>query len=274
MSFLPDNHIYSYSQLSSVSECPYAFYCERIETDQDGVQKELQSNFFAEHGSLMHKVLELWAKEKISISEMPDEYKRIYTDYVKTPPPPYMSVYRQNAYDRGLEYFQTFDGFPELEIISAEQSFCIDLPLPDGTTRPFRGVVDLIAKLKETDEMVILDHKSKSMKEFKKNRDTMYRQQYLYSAWFKEEYGMFPDILMFNLFKEGQLDMQQFSENEYKQTIDWAADCIRQIENRDVIEWLEMKPEPDFFCNEICSVRKYCPNGTLRPEPKTRRKKE
>ena len=274
MSCLPEGHVYSYSQLSSVYECPYSYYEERIDLEPDGSPKELQSNFFAEHGSLVHKIIEKWAKGEITREQMPEEYALLYPAYVVTPPPGYMTAYRQKAFDSGYEYFMNFDGFPDFEIISAEDEFVIDLPLLDGTTRPFKGVIDLICKDKATGELIIMDHKSKSMKEFKKCRDAMYRQQYLYSAYVKQKFGHFPDRLMFNLFKESYLDDIRFDEDEYDNILRWAADCIHEIEERDIFTWLEMKPEPDFFCNEICSVRKYCPNGTLRPQPKRKKVKE
>ncbi len=270
MSCLPADHVYSYSQLSSVDECPYSYYEERIEDPS----KELQSNFFAEHGSLIHKVLEQWANKEITKEEMAERYALLYPSYVVTPPPPYMSAYKQKAYDWGYEYFDSFDCFPGLEIVSAEEKFKIDLPLSDGTTRPFTGVIDLTCKDAKTGELIILDHKSKSMKEFKKCRDTMYRQQYLYAAYIKQKTGRFPDRLMFNLFKEKYLDDIRFDEAEYEETLRWASDKIFEIENRDIFTWLEMKPAPDFFCNEICSVRKYCPNGILRPQPKKKKTKE
>ena len=94
MSCLPENHVYSYSQLSSVDECPYSYYEERIDQEP----KELLSNFFAEHGTLIHKVLEMWANQEITKEDMAEQYALLYPDFVVTPPPGYMSAYRQKAY--------------------------------------------------------------------------------------------------------------------------------------------------------------------------------
>lgn len=274
MSMLPEGYVYHYSHLNSVDSCPYSFYMELIETEPDGSPKELQSNFFAEYGTMMHKVLEDWARGLITIDQMPDEYAAIYADYVVTPPPPYMVAYKSKAYDKGLDYFKTFVGFPGLDIVSAEEHFEMDFPLSDGTTRPLAGTIDLVARDHETGRLVILDHKSKSMKEFKKHRDEMYRQQYLYSAWVEHKYGELPSRLMFNLFKESVLDETPFDEEEYRRTLKWAEDRMLEMEERDLFTWLDLKPEPDFFCNEVCSVRKYCPNGSLKPQPKGRKRGE
>jgi len=58
LSLLKTNHKYSYSQLSSFSECPFAYYLKHIE----GVNE--QSNGFAEQGSLIHDILDKWAKKR------------------------------------------------------------------------------------------------------------------------------------------------------------------------------------------------------------------
>ena len=274
MDIIPNDHVYSYSQLSSVDECPYSFYLERIEKDENGRPLQQQSNFFSEHGTAVHKVLEKWADGEVSLEDLPEEYKNLYPRYVTTSPPAYMSAYRSKAYDQGMEYFEHFDGFAGYTVVSAEQRFLMELKLPSGKSRQFTGCVDLILRSDETGELVIVDHKSKSYKEFKKVRDEMYRQQYLYAAFVKERYGEYPSVLMFNLFKEpGLLDTKPFSVEEYNGVLAWAEERIDEIEDRDLFTWLEAKPEPDFFCNEICSVRKYCPNGVLKPEPKTKRAK-
>lgn len=272
MSMLGDDHVYSYSQLSSVDECPYNFYLQKIDTDEDGNPLVQQDNFFAEHGTLMHRVLEEWAKGKITKDEMADRYEELYPSMVQTSPPPYMQTYKQKAYDNGILYFEDFDEFPGYTVVSAEERFKIDLPLTDGTTRMFQGVIDLLLRDNETGRLVIMDHKSKSLREFKKVRDEMYRQQYLYAAYVRQEYHEDPAKLMFNLFKEGMLDEQPFDVRIYNETLHWATEKIHEIEDRDFISWLEQKEEPDFFCNEICSVRKYCPNGMLRPTPKGKKK--
>jgi RecB family exonuclease len=270
---LSDDHVFSYTQLASVDECPYSFYLERIDTDEEGNPLQQQENFFAQHGSLIHKILELWAKGYIPAEDMVAKYEELYPDYIKTDPPVFMTGYKEKAHDWGRWYFEDFKGFPGFEIVSAEEKYLMDLPLTDGTKRPFRGVIDLILK-DENGDLVIMDHKSKSLKEFTKNRREMYRQQYTYAAYVKEKYGVFPKKLAFNLFKEnGLIDVADFSEEDYEETMQWATDKIMEIENRDFLSWLDQKEEPDFFCNEICSVRKYCPNGELKPKPKGRKKK-
>lgn len=257
MSLLPEKHVYSYSQLSSFDECPYGFYMERIE------KQEQQSNFFAEQGTLIHDLLDKWAKKELTKEQLPIEYDRRYSSEVVTAPPRMLAAkgYTEKAYQLGIDYFENFDEFVGYKVISAEEKFKIDLELNDGTTRPFVGIVDMILQDELTDELIICDHKSKSWSAFKKAEDEMYRQQLLYATYVRQQYGKWPDRMMFNLFKEnGDKAERPFTMELYNEAIDWATDTIHKIESYDMLDWLESK-EQDFFCTEICSVRKHCPNG-------------
>lgn len=261
MSLLKENHVYSYSQLSSVSECPYGFYLQRIE------RAEQQSNGFAEQGTLIHDLLDQWAKGELTKEELPAEYARRYPEEVVTKFPRMLAAkgYTEKAYQLGLDYFENFDEFVGYTILAAEEKFETEI---DG--RPFVGIVDMVIKDDLTDELIILDHKSKSLASFKKSEDDMYKQQLLYAKYVHEKYGQWPDRLMFNLFKEGGMKMERpFRMEDYEKAMFWATQQIHKIEEFDFMDWLECK-EPDFFCNEICSVRKHCPNGVAKPARKTK----
>ena len=261
MSLLKDNHRYSYSQLSSVSECPYGFYLQRIE------RAEQQSNGFAEQGTLIHDLLDQWAKGELTKEQLPDAYARRYSNEVVTKFPRMLTAkgYAEKAYQLGLDYFENFDEFVGYTVISAEEKFETEI---DG--RPFIGIIDMVLKDDLTDELIVLDHKSKSLSSFKKSEDEMYKQQLVYSKYIYEKYGQYPDRLMFNLFKEGGIKMERpFKKEDYDAAMQWAADQIHKIEEYELLDWLECK-EPDFFCNEICSVRKHCPNGIVKPAKKSK----
>ena len=271
LSLLPNNHRYSYSQLSSFSECPFGYYLKHIEKVPD------QSNGFAEQGSLIHELLDEWAKGKLRIDQLAAEYERRYPDVVVTSFPRLLAAkgYTEKTFLKGLEYFQNFNGFPGYQIVSAEEKFEQSLKLTDGTERPFIAFVDLILRDEFTGGLVVLDHKSKSLTEFKRHREEMYKQQYLYSYFVHEKYNEWPQTLMFNLFKEsGILDEQEFSMDTYNEVMRWATDAIHQIESYDVMDWMKCKEqkvskktgkiEPDMFCSSICSSRNSCPNSIAR----------
>lgn len=259
MNLLKEDHIYSYSQLSSVSECPFGFYLQRIE------RVDQQSNGFAEQGTLIHDLLDQWAKGELTKDQLPSEYARRYPEEVVTKFPRVLAAkgYAEKAYNLGIEYFENFDEFAGYTIVGTEEKFETEI---DG--RPFVGIIDMILRDEITDELIVCDHKSKSLAAFKKNEDEMYRQQLLYAKYVFEKYGQWPDRLMFNLFKEGGMKKERrFQMEDYEAAMAWAIEQIHKIEDYDVLEWLECK-QPDFFCNEICSVRKHCPNGIAKPASK------
>ena len=271
MGLLPDNHVYSYSQLSSFDECSYAFYLQRIE----GLQEQA-SNAFAERGTLIHDLLDQWAKKLLTKEDMLGEYERRYSDEVVTAFPRMLAAkgYAQKAYQQGIDFLENFDEFEGYEVLSAEEKFKIDLPLSDGTTRPFVGIIDLMLREKKYGDLIICDHKSKSMTSFKKDEDKMYRQQLIYSTYVKDKYGQFPQVMMFHLFNEGGVKPQRlFSQEQYDETIEWATKQIKGIEDYTVIDWLVCKEKPDFYCWELCGSRKECPNGVM-PNFKSKKKDE
>ena len=67
MGLLGENHIYSYSQLSSFDECKYGFYLQRIE----GIEEQ-SGNAFAERGTLIHDLLDQWAKKILTKEDILD----------------------------------------------------------------------------------------------------------------------------------------------------------------------------------------------------------
>ena len=160
MSELADGHVYSYSQLSSFNECKFGFYLQRIE------KVPTVSNGFSEQGTLIHDILEKWAKGELARDELETEYIRRYPEEVVTAFPRMLAArgYTEKTYDQGLMYFRFFDEFKGYKVVSAEEKFIIDLPIKDGSTRPFVGIVDLVLRDESTGGLVVCDHKSKSLK--------------------------------------------------------------------------------------------------------------
>lgn len=261
MGLIKDTHVYSYSQLSSFDECPYSFYLQRIEKVPD-----LASNAFAERGSLIHDLLDKWAKGILKKEDMVAEYERRYSDEVVTAFPAMMKNQAEKAYNQGIEFLKNFDEFKGYKVVSAEEKFTIDIPLDDGTTRKFTGIVDLILRKDWTNELVICDHKSKSMASFKKAEDEMYKQQLLYTQYVYEKYGEWPSELMFHLFGEnGEKPSRPFDMKQFREALMWASECIHKIEGNCVLDWLDYKDSSDFYCQSLCNTRWHCPKSLEKP---------
>ena len=262
---LDETHRYSYSQLSSYSECPFSYYLGHIESPKP----EQAPNAWAEQGTLIHDLLDKWAKGELKKEELASEYSRRYGDEVVTAFPRMLASkgYAEKTYQQGLDYFENFQGFPEYDIVSAEEEYDMPITLSDGTQRPFIAYVDLVLRNKITGGLVVCDHKSKSLATFKRERDKMYKQQFLYSYFVHEKYNEWPETLIFNLFKEGgYIDERDFTKDEYAATIQWATNAIHAIEERDLLDWLECKElpksgKPDLFCQSICQWHLICPQA-------------
>lgn len=264
MGLLKPKHIYSYSQLSQFDLCPYSFYLARIE------RREQLENAFAQQGTLIHDLLDHWAKGDILAGDLSSEYAERYPKEVTAPWPKLLASkgYGDKAFQLGYDYFENFDEFQGFTVIDTEQKFETNI---EG--RPFVGIIDMLLRDNSTGEFIILDHKSKSATAFKKAQDEMYRQQLLYSKYIKEKYDIYPDRMMFNLFKEnGQKFERPFTQQAYDEALLWAADVIHKIETFDEFDFLTSK-EGDFFCQELCSVRAHCPNSEPVKKYKPRKKK-
>ena len=152
MGLFDETHEYSYSQLTSFDECKYNFYLHRIE----GIEEPL-NNAFAERGSLIHDLLDMWSKKILTKEEMLEEYERRYSSDVQTAWPRMMASkgYAKKAYDEGIQFLENFDEFEGYEIISTEEKFTIQLPLSNGETRPFVGIMDMFLREKSSGDYII-----------------------------------------------------------------------------------------------------------------------
>ena len=261
MSLLNEDWVFSYSQLSGFDECPYSLYLEKIEKNPT-----VLSNGFAEYGTLIHDILDEWAKGIIDRDEMVPVFKARFGREVLTPFPRRLRDYKEKAFDLGVKYFEDFDSFEGYEIVSSEDKFRNKI-----CGRNFVGIIDLVLRNKETGKLVVVDHKSKSLATFKKEEDHMYRQQYLYSQYVYEKYGEWPETLMFNLFKENGLKKTRpFSKVEFDEVMIWANDVMERMETYDLFDFLQTKEvqltkkgtkREDMYCTEICDMRAVCEQG-------------
>lgn len=239
---------FSFSQLTAFESCPYMYYLEKI------VRVPQEENAFSQLGTIVHELIEGWAKGEIAAKDLPDEFEmRYFTDMTKEFPNVLAKYdYTDKSYAACMDYFKTFDEFKGYKVIAAEKGY---ETLIAG--QKFVGYVDLILE-DSNGGIIICDHKSKSESTFKRCQQEMWRQQYCYSKFIYEETGRYPSSLMFNLFKAGGVRPQkEFNIEEYNATISWAEDVIHRILTCDAAGWHTKKDE-DFFCRNICSVRESC----------------
>ena len=210
-----------------------------------------EQNAYAEYGSLCHSILERWARGELMSFELADTYVAEYDAAVKHYFPPFPTGLVGKYFDEGLTYFNAFDGFGEHNnILAVEDKFEIDI-----RGNRFVGIADLVLQDRDTGEITIIDHKSKSLKSLKDKLFENTRQLYTYAAYVKERFGVFPTMLRFNMFRYGLNVDEPFSMERYDEAMDWIERTITRIKAD--TDWLVSSS--GYFCRFICSTRNHCP---------------
>lgn len=246
---LIEDMTWSYSRITCFDDCPYKWFMKYI------LEIKEEPQFYASYGSFMHKLLEMYYKGKISKEEMKTKFLFDFSSQVAGLRPSEAIV--ASYINKGINYLENFKELP-YELVAVEDAIHFDIR---GT--PFVAVIDYIGR--DADGLVIVDNKSRELKPRSKRKkptandqmiDDMLRQLYIYSAAVKFKYGEFPKKLCFNCFKNGQFIEEDFKEDKYTATIDWA---MRKIEAIKKAETEDFYPYIDFFmCHYLCGLSSEC----------------
>ena len=221
-------------------------------------RKPSDGNFFSDYGSFGHELLERWAKGELQAIALASEYDDLYNLSVTHDPPPFPKGMSQRYYEAGAKYFEKFSGFGEnWEILAAEEKFSIEI-----RGHSFLGIADLVLRDKETGKITVIDHKSKSKSSMEKEIDTYRHQLYIYALFVKQKYGVYPEKIVFNMFKEGYLIEEVFDSAELEKTEAWIDDTITQIQSDTSFE---ASPN-DYFCRFLCGVSEFCDHCSKKPD--------
>lgn len=256
MKHLPDNFRWSFSKIAAFHQCPMSFYLTYVENP--GRDDELPG-YFSEYGTLMHSILEQYYKGELPEFCLADEWRSRYENEVVVAPPPFPKNFGEKNYDAAVSYLENFDGLPDgYEVISVEKKFVIDI---GGYA--VSGIADLVIGNPQDNEVIIVDHKTKSAASMKKEYQLYRKQLYLYAIWFKEWTGSYPTKLRFNMVKDGSVIDEDFDEAMVEETKQWFLDGIHEIEECDLFENWTTCIAPDetkepYFCKWICGVNPSC----------------
>lgn len=251
---VPPDFTWSFSKLQTYDQCKLAFCLEYL---CGFTEADKQQNAYADFGTLCHSILEDHVTYGLTGKQMLQGFAKRYPIEVNHSWPPFPKTAEENYIKGASNYFYNFVPFSDqYEILCAEDPFIIE----DLFSAPFKGVVDLTVRDVDDDALVIIDHKSKSVKTLKKDYDSLKRQLYIYAAYVKQKYGEFPKRLYFNCFRDGEMVGENFDPNFYEETIQWANNIIDNAVFDE--EWLPMSSTNNYFCKFICGVRNYC-DGTI-----------
>lgn len=248
---LLESMTWSFSRVNAYySSCPYEFYLHYIEKNKGA------DSSFGQFGSFCHKCLEMYAKGELDIFDISEYYEEHYCDEVTMEFPfnKYVDM-GISYYEKGLDYFNKMDfDLSKYDILGVEKKVNFKIGKYD-----FVGYIDLLLREKESGKIIILDHKSASIKILKSGKisksDQLHflefkRQLYLYSKAVMAEYGQV-DYLEWNMFKDQNNIKIPWDKEEYEEAIQWALDTIHKIEQEE--EW---RANPDwYYCHNLCGQR-------------------
>jgi hypothetical protein len=248
-----DMMTFSFSRVNSFTQCRYQWYLKYIEK-RDGIQ-----NFYAAFGKFCHEILEMYANGELTKEEMPRYYEEYYQDKVVDCIIDTQEKQVDKYFELGLSYFSDCDlDLDRYEILGIELKCEFEV---NGI--PFLGYIDLLLRDKDTQEIILIDHKSSEYPlgkrgKVKKAKEQNYldykRQLYLYCIDVKNNYGVFPDKLAWNYFKEKQWLIIPFIQEEFDEAKQWVSDTISQIYDETDYD----ANQQYFYCNNLCEFRYDC----------------
>lgn len=233
---------WSYSRVSSYKICPKMFYIQYI------LKERGESGSFAEYGTYLHSIMELYNTRELAEYELLDYYREHYKENVTKsfPPNPWVDL-EVSYYGAGETFLSNFDGYKD-KTIGAEEKFDFDIK-HKGKSLKFTGVVDRISE--DDNGIIISDYKSKKAFKSKKEMKEYFRQLYVYCIPVWKKYGKLPYKLKFSFFRDyNKVCETLFDEKAFEEAKDWIFNTVDEIFHTD--EFTENYNE--FFCQHVCSV--------------------
>lgn len=215
-------------------------------------------NSFASYGTLMHSILERFERGELAFESLQDVFEWEYPSAVPEPfPPNKFCDLRERYYQQGIDYLKSWNCallLEGVEVLEVEKNFEIEINPVSGDPFLFNGIIDLVMRDGEG-QIIIEDHKSKARFTSIGEQKKYARQLYLYSLHVKQEYGMWPVELRFNMFRSQNEVRIPFRMDGLKEAIAWAEKMVKEIRE----SWV-YPPSPDgFFCSYLCNFREDCP---------------
>ena len=255
---------FSFSKLDTFKTCPRSYYLTYIS------KIDRSNNVYGFLGGRFHECLEMLQKKEITKEEAIEKFKSdIETSEMFEMTFP-TEKSKKNYIDCLMLYLDSYERIP-IEEFETEEYFEFDI---NGVI--MRGYIDLYF-IKEN-SIYVLDYKTSS-KFSKKDLEKKEKQLILYGMYLQEKYPdkeivyLGFDMCKYIKNKRGTLkERTEFEESygngyvevEYNDSkVDelrtYVLDIVNQIDSLDknnIEEWKKNKNK--FFCDNLCSVQKYC----------------
>lgn len=239
---------FSYSRLIAFDSCRYKWLLKYIY----GIEKK-EDSFYSSYGTFIHGLLAKFYRGEADSERLALEYLENYFQSVTGRPQRASTAV--NYFNQGLAMFNRLK-MPLGEVLGVEQEVRWQLG-----GRDYIGYIDLMTR--DGDDITLCDHKSRDLKprsrrakptKADRELDEYLRQLYLYCIPVYEQYGKYPVSLNFNCYRTGVLIKEEFHQEAFEATCQWAIDKANEIEMNE--DW---RPTMDYFgCKYLCDVKHEC----------------
>lgn len=247
---------FSHSSAKTYETCAYSFKLTYI----DSLRKEGEDNFYSDYGNLVHECFEKFFRDELDVFELSQYYRDNYDRIVIHNAPPENYGLGDKYREQGQVFFDNFYFDKSLyKILLVEDK--IDFPL-EGFTMTARP--DLVLQEIETGKNIMFDYKTATPywvgkdgkeKEDKKKTEGYYKQMHIYTYALRNFKNMNIDEISLwypRLSKIVTIPWEIEKENE---AMEWLKDIVKRIKEDEQFMFDNSSP---YFCNNICSVRKFC----------------
>ncbi|WP_375518184.1 PD-(D/E)XK nuclease family protein [Paenibacillus medicaginis] len=251
---MQDEIIYSWSRLNTYHMATEGEGCFHLFNEQYNHDNRGENNYFAEYGLLVHETIEKLHNNELLAWDLEDELRNGLKNFTYSVPFAKMRASYENSL---FKFFDEFDEvFKDYDVKQAEELKLFEI---DGIK--LKGFPDLYAQHKEYG-MIIGDYKTSRVYNAKKMKHNI-QQLYLYSIPFYNEYGYWPDALVyiFPREKDNRERVIKFDMKELERTKQWVKDTVAKIESHGS-EWNPLcsvvDGKKEFFPCQLCNLRNTC----------------
>jgi CRISPR/Cas system-associated exonuclease Cas4 (RecB family) len=248
--FILNNIIYSFSSVNTYETCPFAFKNIYI------LAKERKGNFYSAYGSFCHNILEKYFKDELEIWDLSKYFENNFGKEITEIPPPYPKNIVDIYYQDGLNFFENFEfDKNKYEIILIEDKI-------ESKHKDFKLVVkpDLVLKDKTTNEYILMDYKTKKLKNNKYDEETIeeYKKQfYLYAYYIFLEKQITVSKILIWFIRNNQLVELPIDHYQITNVLDWFESIVTKIKQE--TEWkMNNNKKNQYYCSQLCGLRDMC----------------
>lgn len=256
--FILDDFCWSFSRIGAFESCPLCFHYKYIKGFDD------IAGCYAQYGLLFHDCLEKYALGELVEYELFSYYKDNYYKYVTEDFPPNRNKdIGQSYYEQGIDYFASFSGFGDREILGVENEYLykigdynfkgyIDLECPDEIidhkTKRKQHITRLTKRHDKSKYLTMIDGRFIKFEEF--------IQLYLYAIPYYNKYGKYPKYLSLNMARINDWYTVEFDMNRFNEAVKWAIDKIAEIYKAK--DFPAGKGINSYWCDFSCGQRLNC----------------